>query len=127
MREIKFRAWDEEQKHLTEVMTLSYRDGQLDCVHYSRKGGCYMHDPESYVLMQYTGLHDKKGKEIYEGDIIKLRGAPPFVVEWDKRGAWFLKQEAGSLPFIGTLIRGNVCEVIGNIYESPELLSQPAV
>lgn len=75
---------------------------------------------ETYVysettLMQYTGLQDKNGKEIYEGDVLqddkKFAGA--FVVDWN---TMFDHSNWNSS-------RGNVFEIIGNIYENPELIS----
>ena len=67
-------------------------------------------------LMQFTGLLDKNGKEIYEGDILKYRGKlsfndPPFVVEWQNDDARWTE-----------FYPSNNFEVIGNIYENPELL-----
>lgn len=82
---------------------------------------------EDIHLMQYTGLKDKNGVEIYEGDIVvNDEGVDTYVVEWNKRWACF--------EFTGLTYRDIHCnrletegsqynaEVIGNIYENPELL-----
>lgn len=108
MREIKFRVWD---KRLKEII------GDLN-------GGCGYEDrclmdvigDESYELMQFTGLKDKNGKEIYEGDILEAPFFQTAAIEWIGSGFW-CKQKNGThvLPNIENT------EVIGNIYENPEL------
>ena len=111
MRELKFRAWDipDLDLELEGVVTYS-RD--CDCL---RHFFSMIHDNH---LMQYTGLKDKNGVEIYEGDIVNLptdgEFSPveiTFTVDRDFNGWEVLPQhiEDGA-------------EVIGNIYENPELL-----
>jgi len=81
--------------------------------------------PSQFPLMQYTGLKDKNGKEIYEGDILHvfLMDSPPekHQVIWDKERAGFKLQDriAERYGFYASNLK---CEVIGNIYENPELL-----
>ncbi|PEW66983.1 hypothetical protein CN448_18815 [Bacillus cereus] len=120
MNEIKFRAWDGDR--MQNVLTLGLFEGFVS----TNK----LHsDIEDFKLMQYTGLKDKNGKEIYEGDIVSRHdGGIHFqeealaehVVKWGNFG-W--------LPFeIGEgyqkCVYGEIYEfiVIGNIYENPELL-----
>lgn len=104
MREIKFRAWDKKRKEFLKSFDIGCR-GMIICDE--------RHETQNIVLMQYTGLHDKNGKEIYESDIVKINYRnDPVVMSWREREAqWSL---AGFFP--------EHLEVIGNIYENPELL-----
>ena len=96
--------------------------------------GSLLAEPERFTIMQYTGLKDKKRKEIYEGDIVKANkantsqyGNPGYkgignsyeIIFFD--GAYFLK---GLIALNEWQIKHMDLEVIGNIYESPELLNQ---
>lgn len=94
MREIKFRAWDG-----GEIVYNS----EPEYMGYALFGGF------NGEVMQFTGLLDKNGKEIYEGDIVIGENKVLFVVEWWERGQWSI---AGFKDI----------EVIGNIYENPDLL-----
>jgi len=72
-----------------------------------------------FVLMQFTGLTDKNGKEIYEGDIVRRWRSPvPKVVEW-KTDRWVYT----GFNVSSNSKYGNTLEVIGNIYQNPELLN----
>jgi len=105
MREIKFRAWDESIKamdvHLGLITSNLYYEEVI----------------QIKTLMQYTGLKDKNGREIYEGDIVenKYRHKVEFIT-----GCFCVKDKFGSTTPIFEC--GDVFEVVGNIYENPELL-----
>lgn len=115
MREIKFRAWDSDSK------TMVYAPNhELFAVFETVKD-----DDSEYVLMQFTGLLDKTGKEIYEGDIVRFMGINLQVGFYN---AHFIiydevveKGGTGHEDLWKALERGEV-EVIGNIYENSELL-----
>jgi len=119
MRKLKFRAWDSRKK----IMGYSDKDTRFDF----DESGVYIvnsndQDFEDPIIMQFTGLKDKKrtkeypeGQEIYEGDLVIKDHSygsrtVPEVVEWNEyRAGW-------------SVFSKKHLEVIGNIYENPELL-----
>lgn len=105
MREIKFRAWGPNTEHMWSWEELQPCDVYV-------LFGC-----GEKIVMQYTGLKDKNGKEIYEGDIVQEAGtvAP---VSWDSARARFVYRT----DTLTAGLYGLMCTVIGNIYENPELL-----
>jgi len=112
MREIKFRAWHTEKKRMFPPWSIW-------------KSNLHGYDDSCCLnLMQYTGLKDKNGKEIYEGDVIegnliKYSPLPTMgTIVWDKEFASFANQnEAGNT----LLFEIDRIKIIGNIYENPEL------
>jgi len=82
------------------------------------------------VARQYTGLKDKNGKEIYEGDILQAfygKKNTPFTttkVYFDEKGYWDSKNISEKAPFKVCYLGFCKCELIGNIYENPELLKE---
>ena len=72
MREIKFRAWDKVEKAMRGVIAIDFRDGTVNLIKVFSDGkpGNYWRDLSNVVLMEYIGIKDALGKEIYEGDVI---------------------------------------------------------
>ena len=117
MREIKFRAWDASEKEMVSWAHVIYDPD------YWLQGLLMQEDvDEDDVLMQYTGLKDKNGVEIYEGDIMRIKlDHENCVVELDRDcwvGRW---NESQFTTPLGTLIAGGNL-VIGNIYENKDLI-----
>lgn len=129
MRELKFRAWDKYKKQMSPVCDISFGDDgrALTIVFQTSPKGKYYHglvDGENGVLMQFTGLRDKTDKEIYEGDILELR-----ATYYDTRRDVVVYD----LDMHGFMVDGRYLhdfgkywsiEVIGNIYENPDLIVQ---
>lgn len=125
MRKIKFRAWDKENEKMMKVSSLHLENKEISV----KENGTF-HLFRMQDLMQYTGLRDKNGKEIYEGDIVlvKLGGVSTWyktVVKF-KEGAFIASLIDGE-DYIYIFNRGfdnNDFEVIGNIYENKKLLEE---
>ena len=127
MRDIKFRAWDNNEEWMVDDMLLSF-DGEIltDDVqpHDTPYKEIELADEGRYELMQYTGMKDVKGIEIYEGDIIREdieKGGPPIIVSVVWEDCAFYGKERTHNPeyIVKEFLNG---KVIGNIYENPELL-----
>lgn len=123
----KFRAWLKEEYRMTDANEITFIDGEVYLI--SDVTGFYAY--EEFKLMQSTGLKDKNGKEIYDGDIVKF---PEFngdiyitPVVWDKSCACFGLSFSGKYPISFDYLEEfytelKDIEVVGNIYENPELL-----
>ena len=125
-REIKFRAWHKDLKKMFKIGQITLEKGTWNFEPNDRDfiGMSIPYQP-SFVLMQYTGLHDKNGKEIYEGDIVRIivnnNIEKICKVEFKNGifGVMFSKnKDLTAFPhFCNTTF-----EVIGNEYDNPELL-----
>ncbi len=131
MREIKFRAWNKNLKKMYKIGQITLEKGTWNYEPDNREyiGMSIPYQP-SFVLMQYTGLKDKNEKEIYEGDIIEIKGYSNkgyntglvkeiYVVEF-KDFCWSCGIK--SLLNLATINWASI-EVIGNIWEDSDLIN----
>ena len=147
MREIKYKAYHKKKELLVDVLSINFEHNTVtlaietdsDEEYYWWSGTCHLEDVE---LMQYTGLTDKNGKEIYERDIVKLtvpdrhytmqgngysdimrEDGFEFVGEVKFLHAmWFIKESLDGYPLI--FDTNQTLEVIGNIYQHKHLLKE---
>ena len=125
MREYKFRVWDTENKEMLKVQELDFEDtfygGRLS-IRTDQYNDYF--DIEDMILMQYTGLKDRNGKEIYEGYIVYImpedeRG----IIRWDNETARYVVIHDNIISDFDNWY-GKDLEVIGNEFDNPELLEE---
>lgn len=126
-RPIKFRAYLKDINKMVEVNEINWYEnlddkGNISSIRYAGETKYVHHyfefDPNDVILMQYTGYKDMKGKEVYEGDIVRYYDYI-YEVKWMWAGFYIHSLQNG---FDELATTENFIEVIGNIYENPELL-----
>lgn len=132
MRDIKFRAWDNENKCFFEDTNRAYENvieqlfiSPAGDINLRKIDGMY-HDsmfPGRFVLQQYTGLQDKNGRKIFEGDIIRWHERVTADYQINFNDGVFCLDGMGSSNLYHHREDLEKWEVIGNIYANPELLS----
>jgi uncharacterized phage protein (TIGR01671 family) len=111
-REIKFRAYYVPEKYMMDWKEFEYQLNENNYISPFKS-------TDNWKVMQYTGLEDKNGVEIYEGDVLTELGHVK-VVEWSDKG----------LGWVSTIVKeyknnySASIEILGNIYENPELLKE---
>ena len=119
-REIKFRAWTQGN----DPLFYSKTPRMLSNDELSSIGGYYytfgVDREEGYTLMQYTGLKDRNGVEIYEGDVV-TNNNHTWEITWKEGCVYLQNTKDNGEWWIGT--ENQHCEIIGNIYENPELIN----
>ena len=120
MREIKFRAWDREKKKMYEVENICF---------YGHKSVTLQYNPvikkaiDDIEIMQFTGMKDCAGKEIYDGDIVRTDDEDEELatIDWGDDTLKFMVTHGNVCSDLGEYYPRDI-EVIGNIYDNPELL-----
>ena len=130
MREIKFRAWTgKEIVYRFAVEAINGFENDFGIVAEITNGEISEYHSD-WILMQYTGLEDKNGREIYEGDIVVpdrplyydgLLDKDPITIEWMECGSWYpFADDDDKAPYPDPA----KSEVIGNAYENPDLIRE---
>lgn len=146
MHQIKFRAWDTKKQQMTgDDFAVTSLGAWLRPIHGYKikledvivKELWKREYTNLLIVMQYTGLKDKNGKEVYEGDIIQVKAnLKKWVVVWMNCGFWLeLILEKGSYREKYSLsdhermvsATNSTYEIIGNVYENPELQNSQSV
>lgn len=143
MREIKFRACDTKNKHVWMIserlhLQLQGNSWKIVDIDFGSQRWSSWNDPH-IILSQYTGLKDKNGKEIYEGDVLidsQYKSSCKYVVKWDEDNCCYVgKSNQGDKYGAFTLKMSVDCgydkkkfnsyiKIIGNMYENPEILDK---
>jgi uncharacterized phage protein (TIGR01671 family) len=152
MRKIKFRAWDKPTEQMIYDVSVSIDtigfgpDDDIDAAlkkkgfssddynlpeHWCDTGDDFFFVLNDFELMQFTGLKDKNGNEIYEGDVVQDESKMPQIIRfgecYNKEAGiefhgWYVEDIKTKEPFAFSAGDGEVSEIIGNIYENPEKL-----
>ena len=135
MREINFRVWSNRNKEMINVneceVFLDF-NGKVYTTGIDEYGDVEYCEVEDIELLQYTGLNDKNGKEIYEGDIIEGGYSNPlgggfiskkYIIEYDIEKGGYMGHIIGHRPYGDTWIQFIKGKIIGNIYENADLLN----
>lgn len=145
MREIKFKAWLKNEGIMLSVYVLDQTGNAGRGTHFpkskgfSEHGAQFVFNIDDAELRQFTGLLDKNGKEIYEGDILRISnfnmvghedtqsGSPVEIFEdidcevsFEDGGFCFIDEDKGQIPLFA--INEDDYEILGNIYQNPDLL-----
>ena len=133
MKTLKFKAWHKAEKRFINLNGMSIAFGAMtdkgQVYGITEQGVLHEYDKDEIELMQFTGLKDKHGKEIYEGDILHseswcnstIKTNPYHVVEWKGIG-WKAKGYNGTMQVSPDLDVKSDFEIIGNIHQDENLL-----
>ena len=122
MREIKFKAWVKELNEIREVEYINFLKKMISYPNKFCKEYYLNADFDEIELMQYTGLKDEYGDEIYEGDIVILHNSRYKVIFNMEQARFVLRDDKFEMEIPFTNNNNERMKIIGNIYENPELI-----
>ncbi len=129
MREIKFRGWDKKDKKIVEILSIGFDNGENNYICVRDGKSLNFVDANRIVLMQYTGLKDKNGVDVYEGYICKIHvwfgGSYTYcnlpIIFKDGKFCYEIYCGSGDYEMMDLY---DDLTVMGNIYENPDLLEK---
>ena len=123
MREIEFRAYIKDKNKIFNVKTIDFTYKFITFEEDNNPKDT-MRMIDQVELMQYTGLKDKNGTKIFEGDIVNMLNITdyPMQIKWNKKWARFIFYNLVDKTEMNLFTEQ--CEVIGNIYDNPELIKE---
>lgn len=119
-QEIKFRVFDKEMKTMHKVSSIDFESKEVFI--YDKNGFDKNLSFDEIELMQFTGLTDKSGGEVYEGDVLDTSDGYGVIERSSYDGGWDVRFSDGCIIGISEIIKSLV--VAGNVYKNPELLKK---
>ncbi|WP_051878421.1 YopX family protein [Chryseobacterium sp. FH1] len=118
MTKTKFKVWDVDQNKMFYDALELVAKGTMQTFQFQNTSS------DNLIWLQFIGLLDKNKKEIYKGDILKTETGKLMVVSWSEKFASFvlIREEWAFAHWFGESCNADDCEIVGNIYQNPELL-----
>jgi uncharacterized phage protein (TIGR01671 family) len=128
MREIKFRVWDRKKRQMCTPNGIYVQFNPAGTIYVKDMNENYLGCEREFDIMQYTGFVDERCNEIYEGDIVRVitdkKGVIGEVVYIPEETAFCVKAKGFEIFPLGFLNNWFEIEILGNIYQNPELLEE---
>lgn len=118
MTKTKFKVWDVDQNEMFNNALELTKEGTIQTFNFDTSSS------ENLIWLQFIGLLDKNKREIYKDDILKTETGKLMVVSWSDKFASFvlIREEWAFAHWFGESCNADECEIVGNIYQNPELI-----